>query len=486
MFDNNKICFSWSDPHERRDNNWMPDREDNGMISEPKVKIAYCIPTYKRSNLVAEFLEQFASEYGRRGIDIYIYDSSPDNETRRVAESFQRKMSFLYYFHLSEELHECEKAFRIFQKFGMKKEYDFIWLCGDSTRYAVEAIDVIMPQLSLHYDLVHVDSKDTGEAGDREYDNYCEYFTDCGWHTAVFGDLILNCHTMLKDVCWEKYEADFIREGFIGFAHVCFYFNRFLELPRFRVKHLSTGGSSYCYISKLKKRSGWYHRAFDVLVGDFVRDIDALPDCYMNKDEVIRSHIKAVLIENEESLYQFRIDGVYNADVYNRYKEVLLRVCDIPREHLEKIAFMTAEQAQAELGLRIEKRYQKSLAEFDAFVKKYAEILVYGAGIKGKRFAGYCEAQDIPISGFVVSVKHPDDGPLMGHPVYGLDELTAEQKSYGIYLALNPENQREVRKILEKNGCSENLFFSKELDDYLWFASENTNPDGGENAGKGR
>lgn len=43
--------------------------------------IALCIPTYQRHECVNEFLCEYAGYYQKYGIDIYYYDSSPDDLT---------------------------------------------------------------------------------------------------------------------------------------------------------------------------------------------------------------------------------------------------------------------------------------------------------------------------------------------------------------------------------------------------------------------
>ncbi len=434
------------------------------------IKIAFCIPTFEQKDRIFEFLEQFMSGYEERGIDVYIYDSSIDDETEIIVKNYQHQTDNLYYIRVSNELTSIDKMYKIFQQFGLKKEYDFIWACGDGIRYSLEAIDIILPQISIEYDVIHINSMDEEGIGNREYKDCNEYFMDCAWHTTLFGALILNYHTMLKDVCWEKYEAKFLNDVFLSFAHVCFYFNRFLELQQFHSKHIS---GYYCYTTKLKKQCGWYKNTFKVLGERWVKSIESLPDCYTNKDEVLRKFGRYAALENESAFLQKRIDGVYDENIYAQYEKVLPRICDIPIKRMKEIAFMTKEQAGLEMQKWVDERRKNGLAELNSFIEKYPKFLIYGAGLNAKRYAKLFQKENVVYEGFCISERKTCDNELMGHPCYAAEEIGDKLKEYGIYLALNIVNRKQVREFLEKKGILDQLFFSEELDTYVHAFSKN-------------
>ncbi len=53
--------------------------------------VALCIPTYQRHECVGEFLKEYAGYYQKYDIDIYYYDSSPDDKTFSVVKKFSDK-----------------------------------------------------------------------------------------------------------------------------------------------------------------------------------------------------------------------------------------------------------------------------------------------------------------------------------------------------------------------------------------------------------
>lgn len=432
-------------------------------------KIAFCVPTYKHPDMIDELLKQFMLGYVERGIDIYIYDSSPDDETELIVKKFQIQTESLYYIRVPEDVFAGAKIYRIFQGNGLKKDYDFVWACGDGIRYPIETMDIILPQISLEYDVIHINALDAEGIGNREYKDYKEYFRDCAWHTTLCGALLLNCHTMLKNVCWEKYEKKFLKDEFLSYPHLGFYFNRFLELPQFYAKHIS---GYYCYTSKLKKQSGWYKDTFKVLGEGWINVIEALPECYAEKDKVIRKLGKYSVLEDESAFIQKRIDGVYDKNIYVQYEKILPRICDVPIERLKEIAFMTIGEAKLEMQKWIEKRRQNGMAELNVFLNKYHKFLIYGAGLNAKRYGKIFNAENILYDGFCVSKKRACDSNLLEHPIYDVEQMGDELKKYGIYLALNVENRKQVRQLLKKRGISKQLFFSEELDKYVYVISK--------------
>ncbi len=49
-------------------------------------RLVFCVPTYNRSAMVEEFLEQFAPIFYQLKIDICFYDSSEDNTTELLVK----------------------------------------------------------------------------------------------------------------------------------------------------------------------------------------------------------------------------------------------------------------------------------------------------------------------------------------------------------------------------------------------------------------
>ena len=61
------------------------------------MRLAICIPTYNNSELVEELLIRCGDIYKRKSFDVYIYDSSENEETKVVVNRFQKKYNNLFY-----------------------------------------------------------------------------------------------------------------------------------------------------------------------------------------------------------------------------------------------------------------------------------------------------------------------------------------------------------------------------------------------------
>lgn len=64
--------------------------------------------------------------------------------------------SNLYYVQFPSKLHSNMKVYKIFPKYSLCKNYDYLWVCSDSIRWAEEAISQVNIQLSNGYDMIVV------------------------------------------------------------------------------------------------------------------------------------------------------------------------------------------------------------------------------------------------------------------------------------------------------------------------------------------
>lgn len=82
------------------------------------------------------------------------------------------------------------------------------------------------------------------------------------------------------------------------------------------------------------------------------------------------------------------------------------------------------------------------------FCKKYKNIYIYGAGVKGKKCAASLKQLKVDFDGFVVSQGHVENDLIYGKRVFEISDM-ANGKDVGIILALNEKNRYEVEKSLE-------------------------------------
>ena len=96
------------------------------------IKLAVCIPTYNRPEVIEEFIQTCARQYLQHQFDIFIYDSSEDIQTEEVVKEYKKQFSNLYYTKVAPEIHSNMKVYNIFREFGHSLKYDYLWVCSDS------------------------------------------------------------------------------------------------------------------------------------------------------------------------------------------------------------------------------------------------------------------------------------------------------------------------------------------------------------------
>lgn len=417
--------------------------------------IALCIPTYKRPRVVEDFLNTCASYYLYAGIDIYYYDSSPDSETEEIVKRCQ--VDNIYYVRMSEDIPSNIKVYKIYSGYGLKKIYDFIWVCGDAIQYAKIAIDNLLTKLDLKYDIIQMNCRDYEKIGNREYTDYNEYLKDCAWELTLFGSAILNYHTMLKDVDWDYYEKTYSKHNLINFSHVSFYFTKICELKSFKALHISVD-NKYFKSSYYKRKSGWYNDAFFIFCEAWVDTIECLPECYKYKSEAILKHGQNVMIRNVEDIVLLKEQRVYNYKIYKKYRNRLPKVCPVKNSILKIIAL----SPNWIINIYFKKKNRKCMInKLMRFCKKKERIYIYGAGQYGHAYAIFLKELGLNYQGFAVS--NISDNPLefVDESIYNIADIENPDEA-GFIVAVSTKYASQVLDTL-KNMKIKNVFYEKDL-----------------------
>ena len=418
--------------------------------------IALCIPTYQRHECVYEFLHEHSEYYQKYGMDIYYYDSSPDDQTRSVVSEFSENVTGIYYVRMPVEMHSNAKVYKIFQQYGLEKDYDFIWVCNDAIRYSERAISEIVERIDVSYDIVEVDYADVEHLGLKVYEDRDLYLRDCAWKLTLYGAAFLNVHTMLNGVAWSEYEEKFFKREMINFSHVSLYFNRIVEMERFRALYIPVETDEF-KSSLYKKYPGWHNDTFFIFCESWVNTIERLPECYMNKKEAILKHgIYTPFLKDERAFEDWKTEGIFSFAIFCRYITQWKKVCNVPVGRILLISLTPA----GVFKYRDKKRMLKRVSKCLSFLKKHSGIVLYGAGNMAHIVASYCDMKKICYDYFCVT--HLDDGnrECMGHPVRELSSVTKDLRSKGI-MVCTLDYATEVIDILDQNRLSDNWYYDE-------------------------
>ncbi len=147
-------------------------------------KLCLIIPTCGRPDSIRFYLKEQAEALFRNGIDLILYDSSPDGSTQEIAEQFLADgfQNIRYERDTGEQERMAidRKVFRACEEYAPR--YDYIWLSSDGTVIDIDAVfGAMKPELDRGTDLVVFDSRDCMGFSFREYTDCGQLFHDCCW-----------------------------------------------------------------------------------------------------------------------------------------------------------------------------------------------------------------------------------------------------------------------------------------------------------------
>lgn len=427
------------------------------------VSIAVCIPTYQRHECVYEFLHEYSKYYQKHNMDIYYYDSSPDDKTYSVVSEYSENTEGIYYVQIPVDMHPNTKVYKIFQQYGLKKNYDFIWVCNDAIRFSEQAIGEIYEKIDVSYDIIEPDPEDVERLELREYEDADLYLRDCAWKLTLFGAAILNVHTILNGVEWNIYEEKFLKKNLINFSHVSFYFNRIVEMKQFRALRIPIESKEF-KSSMYKKYPGWHNDTFFIFGVSWINTIEKLPESYKKKKEaMLKVGICTCFFKDEEAFENLKIEGIFNFPVFCRYIREWRKICIVPVSRLLRISLTPAWVYEK----REEKKRKERMSKCLAFIKRHSGLVLYGAGHMAHLTASYFDARKIRYEYFCVTRADNNKKEYMGHPVKGLDNMAEDLRSKGILICMQEDFAEEVMDTLEEHGLSDNFYYDRVLFDIM-------------------
>lgn len=421
------------------------------------LKLAFCVPTFNRSPMIAEFLEQFASLYHQMGIDILYYDSSEDDNTETLVKRWMALYKNIYYYRVPSHWHANSKVLYIYEQFVQSSKYDYLWVCGDSMRHSECILRKIIAIFDIGYDMIIINGIDGGRIGTREYIMGNELFQDCAWHMTLFGAVILNVHTMLPYVPWAYIKKTYEIPERINYSHIGLYFETICRMDKFRAYYFAADGEVWG--SKLKGKAGWYQDTFQTLCEFWPSAIEALPGYYTDKWSAINKlgYLSCLALWN---IVKYRKGNIYNIQIFLKYRKVLTGMTHLNAFQLWSLARLNLRFAYCIATGQV-KGYMEGIERIyrlHRFCKKKQKIYIYGAGRIAERYADYLLRKGIDYQGFLVTTRENNPGEFLNHPVIPLNEFIPDGGRAGIIIGLGKKNMTEIQPILEEHGLWKTSF----------------------------
>ena len=284
------------------------------------------ISTYNRASILKEWININFTQLSRLGISLAIYDSSTNDETMNLINSFNtgNLSNKIRYIRKDSSMRVDDKVLQSI----MNSSADYVWPLGDSTCINFDDIlTKIFPFLNEGYDFVCLFGNSKINNDGKIYNSPLDFFGECFWHATWLGGIIFDRNIFAPLLIEEKY--DYFRKKYNrndGFSYLGIFYeliaNKQINAV-FRI--IRTDGT----IGK-NKVQGRLKRYMDVWCDNLIYFVDSLPDYYNpQKDKVLKETWKILDLDGIWS-YKARKCGALSKEIFNRYDRLgyLDRVLD--------------------------------------------------------------------------------------------------------------------------------------------------------------
>ena len=304
-------------------------------------KLVVCMPTCGHPKVIEDVLEHIAELYKRYALDVYFYDSSKDDETKKVIESYQEKgYDNLYYIAVAPELPLIDKLEDIYLLKGIQKIYKYMWYLRERCWCEEKTLKLMYQSVCGDHDLVFMD---VGHPECKKEISICndanEFYHRCGDYATSMDTAIYNVNAMLGSYFnlaefHGKYCLD-QRRGFLFFLVI------FEQLSKKSSPNICLlAGSQVSIYHSVLGHSSWGDKRIWIWGQNWIEANKALPVCYKDKEEVIkRTASLPWILGDKDGLIELHRKGILTPEYYEEIKIFWEQVSDIPLVALKKIAY---------------------------------------------------------------------------------------------------------------------------------------------------
>ena len=344
--------FPTVDEEELKAYQWIVTVEKQRTDIQFENSMALCIITYNHPAAVEDVLSHCAELYKRYALDVYYFDSSEDDLTKQVIEKYQLDgYDNLHYVTYDSQRPAIDKQEHVFSLEWNTKDYEYMWYMRDRCWCEEDTLRLIYRGIETHSDIVFMD---VGHPESKRELTICNdvnvFYHRCGDYATSMDATIYNIKSMLKNdlnfkSMREKYT--FAWRNFFQFAVT---FEQIAKIEQPRVCLLA-GDNVSIYHSR-KTHSGWRVRTLDIWGPCWIRANECLPDCYTDRDLVIKATASFPwLLGDAGLLVGLQQDGILTPEKYEEIKEYWERVSTVPLKVLHMIAYGTYQEYFSPLQL---------------------------------------------------------------------------------------------------------------------------------------
>lgn len=413
-------------------------------------QLAICVPIYNQPEMLREMFVRCLSNYEDFGIDIYIYDSSSDNETENVIQEYRADYRNLYYKHLSADICSNIKVLEAYQEIIEAKKYEYLWLCPDYIQLTRQGTESVLEHCREGFDICVLNYRDVENIGEKRYTDINAFFLDCAWHMTSYMATVIKLASF-ADVDWEEFYKRYTIPGRMLHSHVAFYFEQLAKLPKVKAMHVPVS-AAHLRVSSYRKDSLWKKEIYPIWCDYWPDMVHALPDRYQYKEEVIKKLGVNTGILSWNNFKALRRENIYDLDVFHTYRNKWKNLTNVPGGLLWLLAVMPPK-----LAAILKKPSLKQILlkrQLKRFCRRHKDIFIYGCGFMAQKTSSLLRKFQIKPCGYVVSDRSIEKQKFHGLPVIEYQELPSPDSNpdVGVIMALNKVNTVQVMK--EKQGLN--------------------------------
>lgn len=360
--------------------------------------------TYNRYEFVKEWFAHCFEALMERNINLVVYDSSTNDETKHFVEDLQKSVAKgrLIYRYISSDIWVGHVVLNAI----LSAEAKYIWVVGDSRYHNFDILDnKVFSALKNDIDHVVLHILNNDENDGKVYDDKDEMLAECFvsmtctglyiYKTSLF-DGVKNDSALRKE-CDDKYLGNYAFT-WIGYFLECY--------ARMQCKTLFSI-VPILNIKPEKKVQRWYKRFYGCWVEDLCDLMDGVSSLYTDTDKVIRDTWKYTNFDSDLYCINVRKRGDLCPEVYEkymsnkmlgrvtRYTEKIREYAYAKEEELDEIERKWLERWRMEFAQFVDKQIEARVTEL-----KQHSICIYGAGVGGKIVLNILRKHEIPVKCF--------------------------------------------------------------------------------------
>lgn len=302
-------------------------------------KIAICVPTWNHPKVIEDVLDRAISNYKKYGIDVYYYDSSATDETKKIILKF-KDMGYdnLHYKKIAEHIGVDVKVQMMFEGAGLEGEYDYIWPVKDRVYFPEETLELVMNAVQENHDLVILGGNNNRYVSTRTYYDAKEFYVDWAHIVTSLDIALYNNHTILEEFTVDGFQKEYVHDYNTYWCNYALIFHKLVNWTGWSIRVLC--GDNIKNISSVLGTSSWTKDAFKIWKEYWVQVNDALPAYYDEYKNLIIKNVTSWpwILGSTAQIRKLHEVGALTAENCESIIKDWERVSDVPVEIVRQIA----------------------------------------------------------------------------------------------------------------------------------------------------